>query len=137
MTPGNGSAPPGRSSVIRAPGAFIAGPACGPLWRFLQRAVAERQRDGARVRPELHEALDALRLAALEHTTATGHAGRTLPDIEASSLSVVVSTSTLADLLLVGERQARRLAAAEGITPLARGVWRREDATALAATRPR
>ena len=130
-----------RSGVVRAGGVFLDGSACAVIWPVLRRFVNERARDGGRVRPEFAEALAALRQAALEfHTapamSANGPGGRTLVDIVArSARESTLSTAAMAGRLGVGARQARRIAAAQGVCPIARDVWAAEDVAALTASR--
>jgi hypothetical protein len=126
-----------RSLAIDHGGVFLACEVVEPLWRFLQSAIRRHERDGGHVRPELREALDALRAGALNtiNVRSSGHLSRTLADIEAQSESQVITTPGLAGLLGVTDRQARRIAATAGIEPISRGRWRRADALALAESR--
>lgn len=123
------------AAVIEAGGVYLPPDACYPLWNLLRKELARHRGDGGRVRPEIADALIALRSAALAHVSADGPDQRTLTDIDAESARGPITTADLAGRLGVTDRHARRLAEAEGITPLARGLWRREDADHLAATR--
>jgi len=120
---------------------FLDASACAAIWPVLRRFVDERARDGGRVRPEFAEALSALRMAALKHHTgavmsANGHAERTSADIVSPSIQApTLSTQAMADRLGVGARQARRIAAEAGVSPLARDVWATEDVQVLASAR--
>jgi hypothetical protein len=128
-----------RSLAIDHGGVFLAGELAEPLWRFLQAAIRQHERDGAHVRSEIREALDALRVCALReiNVRTNGHLSRTLADIERASESQAITTASLAGLLGVGDRQARRIALAAGVVPIQRGRWRRADALALADGRDR
>jgi len=126
-----------RSGVVRVGGAFVDGAACAAIWPILRAYMDARSRDGGQVRPEVAEAVAALRMAALEHaTSADGHGGRTSADM-VPPLPQVLTTTTqaMAVWLGVGSRQARRIAAAHGMCPLARDVWATEDVRTLAASR--
>lgn len=118
-------------AVIAAGGVFLPAEVCHPLWLALRAQLARHRAEGGRVRPEVAAALDALRAAGLSHLTdmsANGHGERTPTDIAASSAhDRLVTTEELAGRLGVTGRHARRLAAAEGITPAARGLWRPDD----------
>jgi AraC-like DNA-binding protein len=123
------------AAVIEAGGVYLPASACYPLWVVIRREL-DRQRAGAeggRLRPEVADAVNALRSAALAHVSANGPELRTLTDIDAESGRGPITTADLAGRLGVSERHVRRLAAAEGITSLARGVWRRDDADHLTA----
>ncbi|WP_127501954.1 hypothetical protein [Actinoplanes solisilvae] len=118
-------------------GVWLSPAIADPVWRALREAVERRRADGGRVRPEIAEALDVLRAAAFSHLTdANGHESRTSADIDPrSALTCPVPTSALADRLGVSPRHARRLARAEGIEPVTRNAWAREDVEALVARR--
>lgn len=127
-------------AVIGAGGVYVPGHLAEPVWRVLLADVHRRRADGVRVRPEVQQLLDALRAAALAHLSAHGHEPRTPVDIEAESSGPtcpVATTEALAVRLGVSKRHARRIARAEGIAPLGRDCWRREDVTALATRRER
>jgi hypothetical protein len=126
-----------RSMAVRHGGVFLDGAVCEPLWRFLRDAVGKHQRDGASVRPELREALEALRLAAMDHLSmsANGHPNGHLPVLEPLSETQMITTGELAVMLGVSDRQARRIACAEGVMPPSRGTWRRADALAMVERR--
>lgn len=126
-----------RSGVVRVGGAFVDGAACAVIWPILRAHIDTRTREGGQVRPEAAEALSALRQAALEHyMSANGHSERTSADIPPSwEMGPTMTTAQLADRLGVGDRQARRIAAAEGVQPVARGTWATEDIAALTASR--
>lgn len=123
-------------AVLAAGGVYLPGEVCERLWRVLHAHLAERQRTGGQVRPEIAAALDVLRAAALAHVSANGHVPRTSADMGASSSEPeLVTTDQLADRLGVSPRHARRIASAEGIAAAGRGIWSREDAAALVARR--
>lgn len=123
------------AAVIAAGGVYLPGGACYPLWLALRQQLDRHRADGGRVRPEVADAMAALRAAALAHVSANGPELRTLTDIDAESARGPITTADLAGRLGVTDRHARRIAKAEGIEPLARGLWRREDADHLTATR--
>jgi hypothetical protein len=124
------------AAVIEAGGVYLPATVCLPLWRVMQRHFAQHRAEGGRVRPEIADALAKLRAAGLADLSANGPDLRTLADIDAESdRDAPVTTADLAGRLRVTERHARRIAAAEGITPLARGLWRRDDADHLTRTR--
>lgn len=123
-------------AVLQAGGVYLPAQVCEPVWRAVRAHLAERQRTGGQIRPEIVASLDVLRAAALAHVSANGQSVRTFADTAAcSAQSDLVSTQVLADRLGVSPRHARRIAAAEGITPAGRGIWHREDAAALVARR--
>lgn len=126
-----------RSGVVRVGGAFVDGAACAVIWPILRAHIDTRTREGGQVRPEVAEALAALRMAALEHAmSANGHRERTSADIPKSwELGPTMTTGQLADRLGVGDRQARRIASAHGLRPVGRGTWATEDVEALTASR--
>lgn len=126
-------------ALIAAGGAFLPGSVCDPIWRVLRAELDRRRADGGRVRPEVAEALNVLRAAALAHlTSATGHAERTREDIGASSPEqALITTDQLAARLGVTPRHARRIAEDEQVRPVARGLWHADDATALEVARTR
>lgn len=123
------------AAVIEAGGVFLPAAVCYPLWNVLRQHLAPRLREGGHLRPGVAEAVEALRAAALADVSANGPDLRTLTDISAESARGPVTTAALAGRLGVTDRHVRRLAAAEGITPLARGVWRADDAAHLERTR--
>lgn len=124
------------AAVIEQGGAWLNAQACHRLWPFLRRELDRHRADGGQVRPELVDAVNAIRAGAMFHMSTTGPDQRTLADIDAASdRGAPVTTAALAGRLKVTERHARRLAAAEGIRPLGRGLWRRTDADYLAANR--
>jgi|GEM_PF-5793497 hypothetical protein len=119
-------------------GVFLAPEVCYPIWRMLQRdADAMLKRDAARPTPEVREAMQALRSAAQAFMSSNGHPERTSADIPIASVPErqVLTTSELAGLLRVGEKQARRIANEQAITPIARGLWSMTDARHLEAIR--
>ncbi|WP_405492988.1 hypothetical protein [Streptomyces sp. NBC_00096] len=125
-------------AVIAAGGVFLPAEVCHPLWLVLGGHIAARRAEGGQVRPEIAAALVALRAAGLAHLTrptGNGHAERTSADIEASSTRGLVTTEELSGRLGVTGRHTRRLAAAEGIQPAARGLWHPDDAEHLARAR--
>ncbi|MGW3646690.1 hypothetical protein [Streptomyces sp. NPDC000878] len=125
---------PARSApaVIAAGGVFLPAEVCHPLWLALRKQLAHHRAEGGRVRPEVAAALDTLRAASLAHLSATGHPARTSLDIEPPSAhDRLVTTEELAGRLGVTGRHVLRLAAAEGITPVARGRWLPDDAQHL------
>ncbi|MBB0243883.1 hypothetical protein FNQ90_07120 [Streptomyces alkaliphilus] len=107
-----------------------------PLWVILRRELARHRDGGGRLRPDMADALDALRAAAHHHAmTANGHPARTPDPDPAPSRHELLTTDQLAELLGVTARHARRLAAASGIEPAARGAWHPDDAHHLTRTR--
>lgn len=126
-------------AVLSAGGVFLPGAVCERIWRVLHAHLAERRRTGGQVRPDIAATLDVLRAAALAHVSANGHIPRTSVDMAPSSPEpdLLVTTAVLADRLGVSPRHARRIAHAEGIAPVGRGIWGREDAAALVARRRR
>lgn len=134
MPPPDPQGPP--PAVIAAGGVFLPAHLAYPLWRILRAHVDRHRADGGLVRPEVVAALDALRASGLAHMSANGHPARTSTDIEAPSThDRLVTTEELAGHLGVTGRHVRRLAALEGITPAARGLWRTDDADHLASLR--
>ena len=131
------------SGVLRGTGVFLDGSVCEPLWRIIRTELNRRRGDGGMVRPEIIQAVEALRLAASEYLTmsAAGHGSRTSADLPAVSNHEAaqrdLGTQQLADLLHVGARHARRIATAHGITPVDGPPyrWSRIDATALLESR--
>ncbi|WP_433361930.1 hypothetical protein ACQPZX_29405 [Actinoplanes sp. CA-142083] len=127
------------AAVAIGGGVWLAPALAEPVWRALRAEIERRRADGGMVRPEVAQALDALREAALRYLTdANGPISRTSADIDpssAASASAVLPTSTLADHLGVSPRHVRRLAKVEGIAPLRRNQWAAEDAAALVARR--
>lgn len=124
-------APP---AVIASGGVFLPASVCHPLWLAIRAQLARHRANGGRIRPEVAAALDALRAASLAHLSAPGPIPRTPADIESGSTRELVTTDQLAGRLEVTPRHARRLAAAAGIKPAARGLWHRDDAAHLAGT---
>lgn len=127
------------AAVLAAGGAYLPPAACYRLWPVLRRELDRHRSSGGTVPPEVTDAMNALRggyLAYASTTSANGPDQRTSADIDAQSdRDAPVTTAALAGRLGVTDRHVRRLAAAEGIEPLARGLWRREDADHLASTR--
>lgn len=123
------------AAVIEAGGAYLPPDACHLLWPFIRRELDRHRADGGQVRPALVDAVNAIRGGAMFHMSATGPEQRTFADINAESDRGPITTADLAGRLGVTDRHVRRLAAAEGIEPLARGLWRREDADHIARTR--
>ncbi|WP_153531940.1 hypothetical protein [Actinomadura macrotermitis] len=122
--------------MIEQGGVFLPGEVCARLWPVLRAELARLlQDDGGRVRPEVAEAMEALRAAALAHASANGRPGRTCADIPSGwgRDPGLVTSGELAGRLGVSERHARRLAAAAGITSAGRGLWLAEDVAALVA----
>lgn len=88
------------------------------------------------MRPDVIDAVEALRVAASAHLMSSGgHVSRTSVDIGSSlqgdQRSDVLTTQQFADRLNVGPRHARRLAAEHGITSIGPGRWAAADAAAL------
>lgn len=128
----------GRPAYLPGGGVLIPAGLADPIWRALRAHLSGLQRDGGRIRPEVAEVVEALRSAAMDHhlASASGPEQRTFADIAAeSSSSVVLTTEALAARLGVTARHARRLARAEGIHPIARNCWARDDVAALTGTR--
>ncbi|MET7705448.1 hypothetical protein [Micromonospora sp. NPDC005413] len=124
------------ASLIAAGGVFLPGHLAEPIWRTLREDIARRQRDGGRVRPEVTQALEVLRAAAMAHLSAHGHDARTFTDARPQlPPTPLVTTADMATRLKVTERHARRIAHAEGVKPVARNLWDREDVAALVARR--
>ena len=132
------------SGVLRGTGVFLDGSVCEPLWRIIRTELNRRRGDGGLVRPEIIQAVEALRLAASEYLTmsAAGHVSRTSADLLAVSNHEAtqrdLSTQQLADLLHVSDRHARRVADTYGVSPVNDGPpyrWSRIDATALLESR--
>ncbi|WP_405017384.1 hypothetical protein OHV05_10120 [Kitasatospora sp. NBC_00070] len=123
-------------AVLTAGGVFLPAEVCHPLWLALRAQLDRHRGSGGQVRPEVADALAALRAAALNYATSPdGHAGRTPADIDAPSTRQLVTTSQLATRLGVTERHARRLAASAQLAPAARNLWHPDDADHLAALR--
>lgn len=115
---------------------FLPAALAEPVWRTLRDSIRQRKGDGGRVRPEVEQALDVLRSAALAHLSARGHDPGTPADIGSESPQrPLLTTAELAARLQVTERHARRIAAAEQVQPVARNLWDRADVAALAARR--
>ncbi|MGW1039641.1 hypothetical protein [Streptomyces sp. NPDC002547] len=100
-----------------------------PLWTALTAEARRVRLSGHEVRPEVLTVLAALRTASLDHMSGSPHANRTLPHDHASDR--LVTTGALAGRLGVTGRHVLRLAAAEGITRVAWGLWAAEDAERL------
>lgn len=129
-----GGRPP--AALVAAGGVFLPAFLAEPIWRVLLEDIQRRQRDGGQVRPEVAQALEVLRAAALAYMSARGPDLRTFPDMAAESTPKrLLTTADLATRLRVSERHARRIAKAEGIEPAARNLWAREDVAALAVHR--
>lgn len=106
-------------------------PALAVSW--LHGLAAEREREirsnGTSLRPEYREALEVLRLAALDALAMSAGPQRTdIPrsgaDLAAESGHVVMRTSELAkELGKITPRHARRLAARAGVQPIGRDRW--------------
>ncbi|WP_165984208.1 helix-turn-helix domain-containing protein [Streptomyces sp. YIM 98790] len=126
---------PGGTAAFLPGGAYIPGPACFPLWQILRRELGRHRADGGQLRPDIAAALDALRAAAHAHMSAAGPDSRTPAADQAACEQPLVTTAELAARLGVSDRHARRLAAASGIRPAARGAWHTTDADHLQATR--
>jgi hypothetical protein len=129
--------PERQAAVPIGGGVWLAPNLADPVWRALRAAVERGQEDGGRVRPEIAHALDVLRAAAFSHlTAASGPISRTSADLDPpSEASAVVPTEAAADRLNVSTRHFRRLAAAEGISPLGRNRWARADVEVLVVRR--
>lgn len=126
------------AALVSTGGVFLPAYLAEPIWRVLRDAVSVRLRDGGRVRPELAQAIEVLRAAAMaELVRANGHDPRTSADLDPSSEPSAGSlpTEALATRLGVSVRHARRVARAEGFAPVRRNCWAREDVEALAAQR--
>jgi hypothetical protein len=131
----------GGSTVVFGAGAFLSGSVCEPIWRILSTELRKRVADGGRVRPEIAEAVETLRLAASAYLatrmSGPGHGSGTPRDIAPLSdhdeRERDLSTAHLAGLLRVSDRHARRLAAEHGLVPTSTlpHRWSRADATAL------
>lgn len=112
-----------------------------PLWMAMRAWIRERERDGARLRPGVQELADILRAAVQGRylaADANGPVSGVSADIatrSAASAGSPVPTEALATRLSVSARHARRVARAEGITPIRRNCWAREDVEALVARR--
>jgi len=129
-------------SIAISNGAVISGAACFPLWQLIDAELRRRKHasGGARLRPEILEAVQALREAGLGYTSANGQPGRTSEDIPSHSESRVPNTTTtaaFAGALGVSDRHARRIAQEYGITPIARGIWANNDVNYVVARRGR
>ncbi|MFF3461002.1 hypothetical protein ACWCQN_39925 [Streptomyces sp. NPDC001984] len=125
--------PPGAAGDddgVRVPAALAY-----PLWPALRAEVQRARRNGHDIRPEVVRALEALRAAAHDHMSASRPSNRTLPDDQASDR--LVTTGELAGRLGVTGRHVLRLAAAEGVTRVAWGLWAAEDADRLVRTHRR
>jgi hypothetical protein len=130
-----------RPAHLEAGGVYLPAPVCERLWRILRAELLRHRDTGARVRPDMLDTLNALRFAAQSYTqaamSAVGHEPRTPADIEPpwEQPSEVVTTEQLAIALGVTDRHARRIAKAEGISPVATNAWHRTDVAALATRR--
>lgn len=123
------------AAVIEQGGVYLPAHACYPLWLAIRRDLDRQRADGGRLRPDLVDAVNAIRAAAMSHVSASGPDQRTFTDIDAESERGPITTADLAGRLGVTDRHVRRLAERHGIVPLARGLWRREDADHLATAR--
>ncbi|MFD1659999.1 hypothetical protein ACFSL4_17800 [Streptomyces caeni] len=103
-----------------------------PLWQALRAEAQRARRNGHDVRPDVLAAIEQLRAAALAHMSASPHGNRTLPHDRPSDR--LVTTGELAGRLGVTGRHVLRLAAAEGVTRVAWGLWAAEDADHLVRT---
>lgn len=119
------------AAVIAAGGVFLPAEVCHPLWLVVRAELDRRRRDGGQVRPEIADALTALRSAAIAHLSARGQVPGTFADIAAPSGRDLVTTTELATRLEVTERHARRIASSAGIAPAARNTWHRDDVAYL------
>lgn len=113
-------------------GVYVPGSLAYPLWLALREEAQRARANGRELRPEVMAVLDNLRAAASAHMSASGRVNRTLPHDRASDR--LVRTGELAGLLGVTGRHVLRLAAAEGITRVAWGLWSSEDADHLVRT---
>ncbi|MFF3872923.1 hypothetical protein [Streptomyces sp. NPDC001978] len=125
--------PPGAAGDDR--GVWVPAALAYPLWLALRAEVQCARRNGHEVRPEVMTALEVLRAAGLEHMSASRHGNRTLPHDHPSDR--LVTTGELAGRLGVTGRHVLRLAAAEGVTRVAWGLWAAEDADRLVRTHRR
>lgn len=132
------------SAVVRGTGVFVDGRVCVWLWHILrQHAVDQHHRNGGGgIRPEVVQAIEDMRLAALEYSTrqqavsALGQVPRTSGDMESPCARAEqddLTANELANLLHVTARHARRLAADAGIEPRATRPcrWSRADVAVL------
>lgn len=126
---------PRRSAVIAAGGVFLPAEVCHPLWLAVRAQLARHRADGGQIPPNIADALDALRAAALDHLSMNGPTERTQADIEPRSTRELVTTEALANRLGVTGRHVRRLAAQHGVTAAARGLWHPDDAEHLTRLR--
>ncbi|MCU1669505.1 MAG: hypothetical protein JWP40_2432 [Blastococcus sp.] len=130
------------STVVRGAGVFIDGRVCSWLWPALRQLTVDTQRrNGAGIRPEVTQAIEDMRAAALAYSTrqamsVSGHVSRTSADMAATCARADEDDYTaneLADALHCSPRHARRLATASGIEPRAVRPyrWRRADVAVL------
>jgi hypothetical protein len=131
---------PSRPTFIAAGAVVVPAKLAEPLWAAMRLWIRERERNGARVRSDVQDLVDALRLAALANSLAADPSGpevRTSPDLDPPSVTSagVLPTEVLAVRLGVSCRHARRVARAEGIAPVRRNCWAAEDVAALVARR--
>lgn len=136
------------STVVRGSGVFLDGRTCLALWQPLRQAIAEaQQRDGGAVRPEVAEAVEAMRQAASDHLThqqvmsAMGRNRRTSVDIAPLLLRADrddLTAAELGELLHCTPRHARRLATDAGVQPRASRPyrWAKADVAVLLEQRP-
>ncbi len=89
----------------------LPGAACYPVWLALRADAEKRRRNGGSLRPEVSEALAALRAAAQAHLGSADVRNAGLAaDISAESSRGHLTTGDLAARLQVSERHARRIA---------------------------
>ncbi|MEV4752156.1 hypothetical protein AB0K21_37850 [Streptosporangium sp. NPDC049248] len=134
------SAPDEPGPALIATGAYLPGSVCDPIWRVLRAYLAKHQADGGHILPEIVTALEVLRAAGQLHTIASGRGRPSLPVAEISASSseqALITTDQLAARLGVTPRQARNIARDRHVQPVARGLWRADDATALEVARTR
>jgi hypothetical protein len=125
--------------VVQHAGVFLSGAVCEPLWRLLAGELRRRAADGGTVRPEVGDAVEAMRLAASVHLaqqqmSAEGPvSGTSVPALSLSNHDNELDTSGLAQLLHVTPRHVRRLAVRHGVPPTRcrPNRWSAADAAAL------
>lgn len=125
------------SFVFKRGGVFIAPELCEPVWRALRNELIRTHGVGGMMRPGVEQLINDLREATSDHLlqvpmSEAGHVKRSFTDIEPPS---TMTTEALANELRVGDRQARRIATAEGVDPIAKNTWLRTDVAALVARR--
>lgn len=121
-----------RAAVVAA-GAFVPAAECFGLWKLLHDDQTRRRRNGVEIRPEETRLAETLREAAMSAMSAPMSVTRSTTDI---GPRLVCDTEALAVRLGCSPRHARRIARAEGIKPLSRNQWRREDLDHLSTRRP-